>query len=214
MMSYSRSSWSGRVTGPEARGSVQHRRSLFLAAAISSPPNAIMAGPRPQNGSAQVVLTRERVAPITDRAVSIPLLAASFRMDRDPVTAPVQFNHVFLGANQPFQSVEGFPPMDEFKTVFFTHSSFSLLQFWSGRLQLDAFQSTLHVQSVQLGSERAARDPSLRPKHRPSLWPRHGDRTPVSSLAASVSDRRRRSGLTCIAQFESTPLTPSIDKMC
>jgi hypothetical protein len=124
--------------------------SLFLAAAIAAPA-AIMADPRPQNGSAQVVLARELVRPaITDRAVSIPLLAASFRINRDPVIAPVQFNRVFLGTNQPFQSVEGFPPMDEFKTVFFTRSSFSLVQFWSGRLQLDAFQSTLHVQSVQL----------------------------------------------------------------
>ena len=125
--------------------------SLFLATPIAAP-TSILAAPRPQNGSAQMTLARERVAPAmtTNRAVSIPLLTASFRVHPDPATAPIQFNRVFLRADQPIQSVEGFPPMDEFKTFFFTRSSFSVVQFWSGRLQIDAFQGTLHVQSVQL----------------------------------------------------------------
>ena len=125
--------------------------SLFFAAAIAAP-TAIRAGPRPQDASAQFVLARERLAPAitTHRAVSIPLLTASFRLHPDPATAPVQFSHQFRGANQPFPSIGSLAPMDEFRTVYFTQSSVSLVQVWRGRLQLDAFQSTLHVQSVQL----------------------------------------------------------------
>ncbi len=41
--------------------------------------------------------------------------------------------------------------MDEVKTVILTQSSLPLVQFWGGRLQLDAFQSTLRIQNGQLG---------------------------------------------------------------
>jgi hypothetical protein len=41
--------------------------------------------------------------------------------------------------------------MDEVKTLILTQSSLPLVQFWGGRLQLAAFQSTLHIQNGQLG---------------------------------------------------------------
>jgi hypothetical protein len=41
--------------------------------------------------------------------------------------------------------------MEEVKTLTLTQSSLPLVQLWGGRLQLDAFQSTLHKQIVQLG---------------------------------------------------------------
>src|SRR5882762_394266 len=41
--------------------------------------------------------------------------------------------------------------MDEVKTLTLTQSSRPLFQLWGGRLQLDAFKSTLHSQNVQLG---------------------------------------------------------------
>jgi hypothetical protein len=41
--------------------------------------------------------------------------------------------------------------MEEVKNLILTLSSLPRVQFWGGRLQLDAFQSTLHSQNVQLG---------------------------------------------------------------
>jgi hypothetical protein len=41
--------------------------------------------------------------------------------------------------------------MEQVKTLLLTRSSLPLVQLWGGRLQLDAFQSTLHIQNVQLG---------------------------------------------------------------
>jgi hypothetical protein len=41
--------------------------------------------------------------------------------------------------------------MDEAKTLTLTQSNLPVFQLWGGRLQLDAFQSTLHSQNVQLG---------------------------------------------------------------
>jgi hypothetical protein len=45
------------------------------------------------------------------------------------------------------------------KTLFLTPSSLPLVQLWRGRLRLDGFESTLHMQNVQLGpSGGASRD--------------------------------------------------------
>jgi hypothetical protein len=42
--------------------------------------------------------------------------------------------------------------MDETKTLTLTQSLMPLVRFWGGRLQLDAFQSTLHSQNMQFGA--------------------------------------------------------------
>lgn len=41
--------------------------------------------------------------------------------------------------------------MEEVKTLFLTESRFAVIQFWRGRLHLDGFDSTLHLQNIQLG---------------------------------------------------------------
>jgi hypothetical protein len=41
--------------------------------------------------------------------------------------------------------------MERVKNLLFTQVNLPLVQLWGGRLQLDAFQSTLHIQDVQLG---------------------------------------------------------------
>lgn len=40
--------------------------------------------------------------------------------------------------------------MDDVKTLILKQSSLPLVQFWGGRVQLEAFQSTLHLQNGQL----------------------------------------------------------------
>jgi hypothetical protein len=42
--------------------------------------------------------------------------------------------------------------MDDVRTLILTQSSLPLGRLWGGRLQLDAFQSTLHLQNVPFGN--------------------------------------------------------------
>jgi hypothetical protein len=101
----------------------------------------------------QIVLAQRHGAQIMTmpRTVSIPLLTSSFLLSQAPGKFPAQFNLRSAGAYQRDLSLEHFSPMDEVKTLTLTQSSLPLFQLWGGRLQLDAFQSTLHNQNVQLG---------------------------------------------------------------
>jgi hypothetical protein len=59
-----------------------------------------------------------------------------------------------IGANRPEMSDEHRatrPRRVEVKTLFYTQSSLLLVQLWSGRLEVDAFQNTAHIQNVLLG---------------------------------------------------------------
>ncbi len=108
------------------------------------------AGQTPTRGTA---LAPEHVAPIITmlRTVSAPVLATPFLANQDPGKSSAHFSYVFAGANERDPGMELLPPVKEVKTLFYTQSSLPLVQLWSGRLQLDGFQSTLHIQSVLLG---------------------------------------------------------------
>ena len=101
----------------------------------------------------QVVLAEEHGAQIMTmpRPVSILLLTPSFLLSQDPGKFPAHFSLLFGGAYPRDPSLEHFSPMDEVKTLTLTQSSLPLFQLWGGRLQLGAFQSTLHSQNVRLG---------------------------------------------------------------
>jgi len=101
----------------------------------------------------QIVLAQEHVAQIMTmpRTVSIPLLNSSFLLSQDPGRFPAYFRVMLAGAYQREPSLEHFSPMDQVKTLTLTQSSLPLFQLWGGRLQLGAFQSTLHSQNAQLG---------------------------------------------------------------
>jgi hypothetical protein len=100
----------------------------------------------------QIVLAEGHLAPIITmlRTVSTPLQTASFLLYQDPGKSPAHFSHVFAGAYEGDHRIARLPPMEEVKTLFFTQSSLPIVQLWGGRLQLDAFQSTFHIQNVQL----------------------------------------------------------------
>lgn len=53
------------------------------------------------------------------------------------------------------EGLKGLSSMREVKTLFLTQSMLPLLQLWGGRLRLDGFTSTLHMQNVQLGPSAA-----------------------------------------------------------
>lgn len=100
----------------------------------------------------QIVLAREHSAQIMTmpRTVSIPSPTLSFLLSQAPGGFPAHFSVMFAGAYQSELSLEQFSPMDKVKTLTLTQLSLPLVQLWGGRLQLVAFQSTLHSQNVQL----------------------------------------------------------------
>ncbi len=105
-----------------------------------------------QTPAPRIVLAQEHVAPIITMlpTVSTPLLAASFLLSQDPGKPNAHFSFMFAGAYESDYNLEHLSPMDEVKTLTLTQSSLPLFQLWGGRLQLDVFQSTLHIQNVQL----------------------------------------------------------------
>jgi hypothetical protein len=79
------------------------------------------------------------------------LPAVSFCLSQDPEKSNAHFSLRFAAAYPSDYRLEHFSPMDEVRTLVLTQSSLPLVQFWGGRLQLDAFQSTLRIQTGQLG---------------------------------------------------------------
>jgi hypothetical protein len=100
----------------------------------------------------QIVLAQQRIAPTLSilPTVSTALPAFSLLLFH-PAKFNPHFSRQFAGTYQGDYSLEHFSPMNEVRTVILTQSSLPLVQFWGGRLQLDAFQSTLHLQNSQFG---------------------------------------------------------------
>jgi len=105
-----------------------------------------------QTPAPRFVVAHEPAAPTTKifRPASTPSLKASFLLKQDPEKSPAHIRYPFAPANERENNMESPPPTDEVKTLLFTQSSLPLVQLWSGRLQLDAFQNTLRVENVQL----------------------------------------------------------------
>jgi hypothetical protein len=108
-----------------------------------------------------IVAAQERVAPSMSvvRTVAIPLLSAPSMVNLDAGKSPVRFGVLFAGGYEGGHSLEGFPQPEETKTLLFTQTSVPLIQLWGGRLQLDAFQSTFHIQNMQPGAMGVVRSP-------------------------------------------------------
>jgi hypothetical protein len=106
-----------------------------------------------QRPTPQIVSTQDRIVPIVTAAPS-PLLAAPFLLPDNPGKPAVHFSYSFAEGYERDQGLEGLTnlsPMHEVKTLILTQSLLPLVQFWSGRLRLDGFTSTLHMQNVELG---------------------------------------------------------------
>jgi len=101
----------------------------------------------------QIVLAQKHSAQIMTMpwTVSIPSPTSSFQLSQGPGQSLPHFSLLFAGAYKRDYSLEDLSPMDEVKTLTLTLSSLPLFQLWGGRLQVGAFQSTLHSQNVQLG---------------------------------------------------------------
>ena len=112
-----------------------------------------------QTSVPELVPAQELVASIMTGAPA-PLLAVSFLLPDKPGKSNAHFSYLFAGVYEyeRDQSLEGFAslsPMREVKTLFLTQSLLPLVQIWGGRLRLDGFTSTLHMQNVELGPSAA-----------------------------------------------------------
>jgi hypothetical protein len=98
------------------------------------------------------VQAQERAAPnmMVLPTAPTPLAAPSTLLYQDHGNSPAYFNRLFVGAYERDTSLGQLLPMERVKNLFFTQVSFPLVQLCGGRLQLGAFQSTLHIQNVQL----------------------------------------------------------------
>jgi hypothetical protein len=105
-----------------------------------------------QTTAPRSVLALEPVAPATTmpRSASTLSLKTSFLLKQDPEKFPAHFSYLFAAASEREYRMERLPPTDDIKTLLFTQSTLPLVQLWSGRLRLDAFQNTLRVENVQL----------------------------------------------------------------
>ena len=128
---------------------------LLLGIFLGSHRPAVAQTPPPR-----IVLAREQVAPVlsilptsmlptVSSSIRFPLF--SFRLFQDPEKTNAHFSPQIAGPYQVDFSLEHLSPMNEVRTVILTQSSLPLVQFWGGRLELDAFQTTLHLESGQLG---------------------------------------------------------------
>jgi hypothetical protein len=106
-----------------------------------------------QTPKPQIVLAQVHIEPAVTmhRTVAPPLSAPSFLLYPDPGKSPAHFSLLLARAYERGLSLERLPPIEEIKTLILEQSSLPLVQLGGGRLQLDAFQSTLHSQNVLLG---------------------------------------------------------------
>jgi hypothetical protein len=104
-----------------------------------------------QTPAPQIVLTQERVAQTTTtlRMVSTPVPIASFLLSPNRGESPAHFSRLFAGAYEPGHNLERLPQIQQTKNLIFTRSSLSLVQLWSGRLQLETFQSTFRTPNLR-----------------------------------------------------------------
>jgi hypothetical protein len=111
-----------------------------------------------QTTAPQIILAHEHVAPViaTLPRVSTLLTAASFLLSRDPGRPSTHASLLFEGAYERDYTLEHLSPMDEVKTLTLTQWSLPLVRLWGGRLQLEAFHSTPHIQNDQWGPFGAA----------------------------------------------------------
>jgi hypothetical protein len=122
-----------------------------------------------------IVQAQEHIAPVMTklRTVSIPLPTASFLQSQDPGKSPDYFSVPFAGAYEHYNGLLHLSQMVNVKTSTFTLSSLPLVQFWSGRFQLDAFQSTLRMENMQPGPSRSGGTEGFRDQRQNSFGGPH-----------------------------------------
>jgi hypothetical protein len=125
------------------------RKYLILAAGL------LLCGCLPME--AQTLATETVLAQTSPNLTLVALRASRVRLS--PIVPPVQLPRrplphpaiLLAGVYKPEASPETRLPIEEFRTPFLTESSFQVAHLWRG-LQLDAVDSTVRSQSLELGS--------------------------------------------------------------
>jgi hypothetical protein len=106
-----------------------------------------------QVSAPQIVLAQRPVSPVFTafRAESTRFLAPSLLLAQDRENSLAHKSLRFAGPDEREHELEHLSPVVKLKTLILTQLSLPLVQFWDGKLQLDAFQSTLRIQNVQFG---------------------------------------------------------------
>jgi hypothetical protein len=115
-----------------------------------------------QTSAPQIVAAREQIVPIMTVVGTLPApLLAAFLTPKNPGKSAAHSDYLFAGAYERDQGPDGLEglrqlsSMREVKTLFLTQSLLPLVQLWGGRLRLDGFTSSLHMQNVELGPSAA-----------------------------------------------------------
>jgi hypothetical protein len=105
----------------------------------------------------RIVPAQKTVAPAITafRAESTPLLAPSFLLSQDRENTLAYSSLRFPGPVEGDLGLERLSPVIKNKTLILTQVSLPLVQLWAGKLELDAFQSTLRFQNVQFGAQQS-----------------------------------------------------------
>ncbi len=114
-----------------------------------------------QRSAPKIAVAQELITPSKPMlgSAAVPLVSASPLVNLDAGRSPARFSLLFVGGYEVGHSLEGFPQPEQIKTLQFTQTSVPLIQLWGGRLQLDAFQSTFHIQNMQPGAVGLVRLP-------------------------------------------------------
>jgi hypothetical protein len=104
----------------------------------------------------RIVPAQKTVAPpiTVFRAESTPLLAPSFLPSQDRENTLAYSGLRFPGPVERDLGLERLSPVIKIKTLILTQVSLPLVQLWDGKLELDAFQSTVRIQNVQFGAQQ------------------------------------------------------------
>jgi hypothetical protein len=146
---------------PAQLEAVMHKRFILLIGVFLGS-HVLMAAQTP---APEFVPAQQLVAPIATAAPA-PSPVASFLLPENPGKPAARFGCLFAGTYERDQGLEGLEslsPMREVKTLFLTQSLLPLVQLWGGRLRLDGFTSTLHMQNVELGPSAAGGLQDFRP---------------------------------------------------
>jgi hypothetical protein len=136
---------------PAQLEAVMHKRFILLIGVFLGS-HVLTAAQTPEFVPAQ-----QLAAPIVT-ATPAPSPMVSFLLPENPEKFTAHFGYLFAGTYERDQGLEGLEslsPMREVKTLFLTQSLLPLMQLWGGRLRLDGFTSTLHMQNVVLGPSAA-----------------------------------------------------------
>jgi len=106
-----------------------------------------------QTPATHIVLAEENTAPMITLlgTAPAPIALAIVLRQRNPGNSSVHFGYLLAGSYKPNDRLESLSPIVRVKTLIFSSYSLSLVQLWSGRLELDTFQTTLRIPYAQLG---------------------------------------------------------------